>query len=97
MSSAVTDGASEDLMIDLERISSTLDGFVENMHDAQGGFDLMPYILDVTKLIGWWRKILLLPTQQQRIRELRYLMLERLPFEHPLAAYSAAVVSGREE
>ena len=97
MSSAVTDGASEDLMIDLERISSTLDGFVENMHDAQGGFDLMPYIMDVKKLIGWWSKILLLPTQQQRIRELRYLMLERLPFEHPLAAYSAAVVSGREE
>lgn len=97
MSSAVTDGASEDLMTDLERISSTLDGFVENMQDAQGGFNLLPYIMDVGKLIGWWTKVLLLPTQPQRIRELRYLMLERLPFEHPLAAYTAAVVSGREE
>ena len=97
MSSAVTDGASEDLMTDLERISSIMDGFVENIQDAQSGIDLQPYILDVGKLIGWWKKILLLPSLSQRMRELRYLMLERLPFEHPLAAYTAAVVSGREE
>lgn len=97
MSTAITDGASEGLMTDLERISSTLDRFVEYSQDIQGGFDLMPYIMDVGKLIGWWRKVLLLPTLERRMRELRYLMHERLPFEHPLAAYTAAAVSGREE
>lgn len=97
MSTAITDGASEGLMKDLKRISSMLDGFIENIQDVQGGFDLLPYIMDVGKLTGWWIKILLLPTKPQRVRELRYLMLERLPFEHPLAAYTAAVVSGREE
>ncbi len=99
MNSAVTDGASEGLMTDLKGISSTLDGFVEYIQDVQGGFDLMPYIMDVGKLIGWWTKVLLLPSLPQRVRELRYLMLERLPFEHPLAAYTATVVSNaqREE
>ena len=97
MSAAVTEGASKGLMTDLERISFTFDRFVENLQDVQGGFDLMPYIMDVGKLIGWWRKVLLLPTPARRSRELRYLMLERLPFEHPLAAYTAAAVSGREE
>ena len=97
MSTAITDGSSEGLMKDLEMISSTLDRFVEYIQDVQGGFDLMPYIMDVGKLIGWWTKALLLPTQQQRVRELRYLMFERLPFEHPLASCTAAAVSGREE
>ena len=96
LNTAVSDGVSEDLITDLKGMSSTLEEFVERIHDVQGGFDLMPYIMDVGKLIGWWTKVLLLPSLPQRIRELRYLMLERLPFEHPLAAYTAAVVS-REE
>ncbi|MCK4671169.1 MAG: beta-N-acetylglucosaminidase domain-containing protein [Candidatus Aegiribacteria sp.] len=97
MSAAIINGSSEGLMKDLERISSTLDRFVEYIQDVQGGLDLMPYIMDVGKLIGWWTKALLLPTLPQRVRELRYLMLERLPFEHPLAANTAAAVSRREE
>lgn len=93
--SAVVSGASEELFERLEKTSETLDRFVDYVQNIQGGYDLMPYIIDVKKMIGWWRKALLHPSPSERVDELRYLMFERLPFEHPLASIAASAVEGQ--
>jgi hypothetical protein len=86
-------GASRELIERLEGMLQLLGEFSEQMQYIEGGFDLMPYILDIRKLLSWWLKALILPTRQQRIDYLRYMIRERLPFDHPLACLTASAVS----
>ena len=96
---AVSGGPSGQLIEKLGYMSGVLGGFIDSIEDIEDGFELMPYVVDVRKIICWWENVLKLPTRSERLSMLKYLMFERLPFDHPLAMITAelATNSGRGE
>ncbi len=99
LENAVSDGPSERLMEELGHMSEVLGAFIDSIGEIEDGFELMPYIVDVKKIICWWEDVLKLPSRSSRLSRLKYLMFERLPFDHPLAMITAELVtnSGRGE
>jgi hypothetical protein len=89
LKSAASEGLSEQLMTELRYMSEVLGRFIDSLEEIEDGFELMPYVADVKKIIGWWEDALELPSPSERISRLRYLMFERLSFDHPLAMITA--------
>ena len=90
---AVSDGPSERLMEKLGYMSEVLGTFIDSIGEIEEGFELMPYIVDVRKIICWWEDVLKLPSRSSRLSRLKYLMFERLPFDHPLALITAELAT----
>jgi hypothetical protein len=61
-----------------------------------GGFDLMPYVLDVSRFLSIWKRALAEPPGDRR-GTLSRLLLERLPYEHPLAEATRKAIRGGGE
>jgi hypothetical protein len=61
----------------------SLADLAELMPQVEGGFDLLPYVVDLRRLLSIASKAL--AKGADSTEELRFLLLERLPFEHPLA------------
>ena len=99
LENAVSGGPSGQLMEKLGYMSGVLGSFIDSIEDIEDGFELMPYVVDVRKIICWWENVLKLPTRPERLSMFKYLMFERLPFDHPLAMITAelATNSGRGE
>ncbi|MCK4806830.1 MAG: beta-N-acetylglucosaminidase domain-containing protein [Candidatus Aegiribacteria sp.] len=99
LENAASGGPSEQLITKLRSMSGVLARFIDSLEGIEGGFEMMPYIMDVKKIIGWWEEVLKLPSRPERISRLEYLMFERLPFDHPLALITAelSMKSGRGE
>jgi hypothetical protein len=57
-----------------------------------GGFDLMPYVLDVLRILSIWKRALSEAPGERR-GMLARLLLERLPYEHPLAEATRRAIS----
>jgi len=91
---ALDAGSGEDLAERLEGMEETLTAFVESLPGIEGGFGLMPYALDLRKILYWWRTSLAKGDRAGRIAELRRLAMERLPYEHPLAAGTVETILG---
>ncbi|MEN8209747.1 MAG: beta-N-acetylglucosaminidase domain-containing protein [Candidatus Fermentibacteria bacterium] len=99
LADAVSSGPSERLMEKLGYMSEVLSRFIDSIGEIEDGFELMPYIVDVRKIICWWDDVLKLPSRSRRMSKLKYLMFERLPYDHPLAMITAELVTnfGRGE
>ncbi len=99
LENAVSDGPSGQLMEKLSNISVVLGRFIDSIEEIEEGFELMPYIVDVKKIISWWEDILKLRSRSERMTRLKYLMFQRLPFDHPLAMITAELATngGRGE
>ncbi len=74
-----------------ERALGDLDSFRDRLVEAPGGFELLPYLNDITRLLTIWRTALNAPSPRA---ELERLMSERLPWDHPLALGTARRLSG---
>jgi len=92
LKNAISDGPSDQLMATLRSISEVLARFIDSLEEIEGGFDLMPYVTDVKKFTGWWEEVLSLTSRSERITRLRYLMYERLPFDHPVSMITAELL-----
>ncbi len=90
---AVSRGPSEQLIDKLSYMSVILARFIDSLEGIEEGFELMPYVMDVKKTIGWWEDALKLSSRSERISRLRYLMFQRLPFDHPLAMITAELIT----
>ncbi|MCK5116961.1 MAG: beta-N-acetylglucosaminidase domain-containing protein [Candidatus Aegiribacteria sp.] len=99
LENAVSGGPSGQLMEKLGYMSGVLGSFIDSIDEIEDGFELMPYIVDVKKIICWWEDVLKLPSRSSRLARLKYLMFERLPFDHPLAMITAELATngGRGE
>ena len=99
LENAASDGPSAQLITKLRSMSEALGTFIDSIGEIEDGFELMPYIVDLRKIICWWEDVLLLPSRSERLSRLRYLMFERLPFDHPLAMITAELATngGRGE
>lgn len=93
LKNATRDGPSEQLIAELSSISEVLGSFVESLEGIENGFELMPYVTDVKKIISWWEDVLTISSRSERISRLRYLMFQRLPFDHPLAMITAELTT----
>ena len=97
LENAASNGPSAQLITKLMSMSEALGMFIDSIEEIEDGFGLMPYIVDLKKIINWWENVLKLPSRSSRLSRLKYLMFERLPFDHPLAMITAELVtnSGR--
>ncbi len=93
LKTAVSLGPSEVLMEKLGSISSVLGRFIDSLEAVEDGFELMPYAIDVKKMISWWEDALTLSRLPARIARLEYLMYKRLPFDHPLSMITAELIT----
>ena len=89
LKNAISEGPSDQTISKLMYMSRVLGGFIDSLEEIDDGFELMPYIVDVKKIISWWEDALELPSPSERISRLKYLMFERLPFDHPLSMITA--------
>jgi len=89
LQNAILDGPSGQLMEKLGYMSGILGRFIDSLDGIEDGFELMPYIMDVKKIVGWWEDVLKLPSRSDRVARVRYLMFQRLPYDHPLAMFTA--------
>jgi hypothetical protein len=92
LKAAAASGASDELLGHLASISDLLGRFIDSLEELEGGFDLMPYAVDLKKFISWWADALALPSSTERITRLNYLMFKRLPFDHPLSMFTAEIL-----
>lgn len=69
-----------------ERACRDLESFRDRLKESPGGFEILPYLNDITRLLSIWRKALASPHPG---RELERLMVDRLPWDHPLAIGTA--------
>ena len=69
-----------------ERASRDLEEFRERLKATPGGFEILPYLNDITRLLSIWRKALASP---HPAKELERLLVDRLPWDHPLAIGTA--------
>jgi hypothetical protein len=83
----------EDTITMLYRESGDLADLIEVLPEIEGGFDLLPVVTDVRRLIHVWLRTLKAPAQD-RLTTLRYHLLERLPYEHPLADMTRECAGG---
>ncbi|NOQ23483.1 MAG: hypothetical protein GQ565_12670 [Candidatus Aegiribacteria sp.] len=99
LENAASYGPSGQLMEKLGSMLEILGRFIDSLEEIEDGFELMPYIMDVKKIIGWWEDALKLPSRTERLSRLRYLMFQKLPFDHPLAMITAELIKngGRGE
>ncbi|HOA05691.1 MAG TPA: beta-N-acetylglucosaminidase domain-containing protein [Candidatus Fermentibacter daniensis] len=74
-----------------ERALGDLASFRDRLVEAPGGFELLPYLNDITRLLTIWRMALNASSPRD---ELERLMSERLPWDHPLALGTARRLSG---
>lgn len=89
LKNAVSEGPSEQLIAELRYMSCILGRFIDSLGETEDGFELMSYVADVKKIIGWWEDALELQSPSERISRLTYLMFQRLPFDHPLSMITA--------
>ncbi|OPL19472.1 MAG: hypothetical protein AVO35_10670 [Candidatus Aegiribacteria sp. MLS_C] len=73
----------------LERCRGTASRFLEELEGLAWGYELAPYVRDLSRLFGQWREILMLASPELRRERLDHLVFRRLPYEHPLAALAA--------
>jgi hypothetical protein len=83
----------EDTVSLLYKESRDLADLIEAMPDIEGGFDLLPFVTDVRRMIHVWLRALRAPIQQREAM-LRFHLLERLPYEHPLADLTRECAGG---
>jgi hypothetical protein len=69
----------------LDESSKSLIRLSEALEEVEGGFDLMPIVLDLSRFFSILTHALSEPAGRFRNDMLNHLLLERLPFEHPLA------------
>jgi len=89
LTEAASGGSSGQLADKLRSMYLILGRFIDSIDEIDDGIELMPYAADVKKIISWWQEALLLSSRSERISRLRYLMFERLPFDHPLSMITA--------
>lgn len=87
---ALHSGNSESLVAKLREDTENLNELISAMQTIEGGFDLLPYIIDVRKILVWWINALEKTPVESRGRELRR-QIERICPEHPLAKMTFAV------
>jgi len=80
----------------------SLNRLSEILEEVEGGFDLMPIVLDLSRFFSILTHALSEPAGRFRNDMLSHLLFERLPFEHPLAEMTRGLLdpstlSGREE
>lgn len=63
-----------------------LEDFREMLVSSPGGFDILPFLNDVTRLLSIWRRAL---GSSSPAEELRRLLFDRLPWDHPFALGTA--------
>jgi hypothetical protein len=97
LKNAISEGPSEQLITKLRYMSEILGKFIDSLEEIEDGFELMPYIVDVKKIISWWEDALELPSSSERNSRLGYLMFERLPFDHPLSMITAELLRTAEK
>lgn len=68
----------------LEAMSSHLEELLELLSDADGGLELAPQVRDTARFLSMARKCLAEPPES-RAAAMHRLLMERLPYEHPLA------------
>jgi hypothetical protein len=84
----------EDTVSLLYKESGDLADLIEALPDIEGGFDLLPFVTDARRMIHVWIRALRAPAQE-RMATLRFHLLERLPYEHPLADLTRECAEGR--
>lgn len=97
MVEAAFEGPSRKLMEKLGTMTGVLSRFAESIEEIEDGFELMPYIVDLRKMLTWWKEALSLPSRSERIERLKYLMFERLPFDHPLSIVTSLLSTDNRE
>jgi hyaluronoglucosaminidase len=89
MAEAISGGPSDDLVDRLRRMRSDVGRLVDELPAVSGGYDLMPYALDLSRFLGIALEALSASGDGRAANELSRLLFERLPYEHPLAAVLA--------
>lgn len=79
----------------LYKESGDLADLIEVLPGIEGGFELLPFVTDLRRMIHVWLRALKSPAGE-RVASLRYHLMERLPFEHPLANLTRECAGGPE-
>ncbi len=69
---------------------SGLEAMRDLLPGVPGGFGIIPIVTDTMRMLGIWRRALATPDPRA---ELSRLLLERLPYEHPLALATLEVLT----
>jgi hypothetical protein len=77
-------------MDSLSELCSSLEGI-------EGGFDLMPLVLDLNRFFSIISRAMRDAEPDSRKDYLAYLLLERLPYEHPVALLARRLLDGNRE
>ncbi|MBD3370627.1 hypothetical protein GF402_09720 [Candidatus Fermentibacteria bacterium] len=85
MVGAITGEVPRGLPERLRKMRGNLRELQDRLPHLSGGYDLLPYVLDVSRFLGIALHALSAPADVPALRELSRLLFERLPFEHPLA------------
>lgn len=90
MQAALREENAQQTLAMVETEIENLNELISVMQTIEGGFDLLPYIIDVRKILAWWMNVLEKNPPEIRGRELRK-QIERINPEHPLAEITFAI------
>ncbi len=85
MRKAVFDDPEPGFDEEISRIIGLMENFLVKLERLPWGYELFPYVRDLMRMLGWWKELSTLRTPEERVDRLKFLAMERLPMEHPLA------------